>query len=113
MKKVITIIIGFIHDLAAGCWGASVLAVFWLDGRLAACPDQLLKLQKQFFFLGLACVVMVMATGAGRSFTYVENVYGEDAEKMRRKLLIIKHILLFAIFGCGTYWQYWLVYATP
>lgn len=46
----------------------------------------------------------------GRTFTYIENYYGEDAEKMRRKMLAVKHILLFGIFGSGTYWQYTMAF---
>jgi hypothetical protein len=43
----------------------------------------------------------VFAGGAGRTFTYtyVGEVYGKDAEKMRRKMLIINHIVLFVVFA--------------
>ena len=68
-------------------------------------------LQKNFFYLGLFCVFLVMATGAGRSFTYVGNVYGEDAEKVRRRMLLVKHVVLFVLFGLGTWWQYSLVFS--
>lgn len=112
MKKVLTITIGFVHDFAAGCWAATVFAVFWLDRQNVdvATEALVLDLQKQFFYLGIACVLMVFLTGAGRSFTYVGNVYGEGAEHLRRKMLILKHIVLFGIFGLGFYWQYALIY---
>jgi hypothetical protein len=29
---------------------------------------------------------------------------------MRRKMLIIKHIILFVLFGLGTFWQYFTVF---
>ncbi len=112
MKKILTIIIGFVHDFAAGCWAATVFAVYWLN-RQAQVNDTvavLLDLQKQFFYIGIACVLMVFTTGAGRSFTYIGNVYGKDAERLRRKMLIYKHIILFLVFGAGIYWQYSMIY---
>ncbi|MGC2062913.1 MAG: hypothetical protein WA610_08030 [Thermodesulfovibrionales bacterium] len=112
MKKILTILIGFIHDWAAGCWAATVLGIYWLSrySGTAAVGEILFDLKKQFFYAGIACVILVFATGAGRTFTYVGNVYGEDAEKMRRKMLIIKHIFLTAVFGAGTCWQFFMTY---
>lgn len=107
MKRAFTIIIGFIHDFAAGCWAATVLAVYWLSAT--SVPPELAVslsgLKKQFFYLGMACVVLVLGTGAGRTFTYVDNVYGQDAELQRRKMLILKHVFLILVFGAGIYWQ--------
>jgi len=112
MKKALTIFIGFIHDFAAGCWAATVLAVYWLNRQ--SVPSDItgiiFNLKKQFFFFGIACVILVFATGAGRTFTYVGEVYGRDAEKMRRKMLIVKHVILLSVFSAGTYWQYTMVY---
>jgi hypothetical protein len=112
MKKALTIFIGFVHDWAAGCWAATVLGVWWLSrySGTAAVSEILFELKKQFFYAGLFCVVLVFATGTGRTFTYVGNVYGEDAEKIRRKMLIIKHIMLLSIFGAGTCWQYFMTF---
>lgn len=112
MKKIFTIFIGFIHDFAAGCWAASVFAVYWLERQNIAYDliDIFFDLKRQFFYAGLICIAVVLATGAGRSFTYVGNVYGKDAETMRKVLLVVKHVLLFAVFGAGTWWQYSLVF---
>ena len=112
MKKTLTIFIGFVHDWAAGCWAATVLGTWWLSrySGTAAVGEILFELKKQFFYFGIACVIVVFATGTGRTFTYVGNVYGEDAEKMRRKMLIIKHIILLSIFGAGTCWQYFMTF---
>lgn len=108
MKKILTIFIGFTHDFAAGCWASSVFAVYWLDRQNIAFSvlDIFIELKKQFFYLGIACIIVVFATGAGRSFTYIDNVYGKQSEKTRRTMLILKHIFLLAVFGYGTYWQY-------
>ncbi len=108
MKSSLTIFIGFVHDFAAGCWAASVAALYWLQGQNLG-PELLMglaDLRKRFFYAGLACILIVMITGAGRTFTYVDNVYGAEAEQKRKKMLIVKHLLLLIVFGCGTYWQY-------
>lgn len=114
MKKGITIFIGFLHDFAAGCWVATVLAVYWVD-RVAAQRSELKPLldglERQFFWAGVVCTVVVLAAGGGRTFTYVDNVYGQDAEKDRRRLLMIKHIILFIVFGLGLWWQYRMAFS--
>lgn len=112
MKKALTIIIGFVHDFAAGCWAATVLAIYWLSGQIVSTEvgSVILSLKKQLFWAGIVCVIVVFATGTGRTFTYVDNVYGPDAEKRRRRLLIIKHVILFTVFGLGIWWQYLLTF---
>ena len=112
MNKSLTIFIGFIHDFAAGFWAATLLAVYWLHRLQLSDPElssPLKPLETEFFYLGLASVGMVLLTGMGRTFTYIDNFYGKDAEKIRRKMLAAKHILLFGVFGSGTYWQYTMV----
>ncbi len=112
MKKAFTIFLGFIHDFAAGCWAATVLAVYWLSASSvpAELSGVMTGLKRQFLFLGIGCVIIVFATGAGRTFTYVDNFYGVDAERQRRRMLIVKHVFLFLIFGLGIFWQYKMVY---
>ena len=51
-------------------------------------------------------MVVILATGAGRTFTYMDNWYGVDAERVRRRMLVIKHVVLFAAFGFG----YWVIF---
>jgi len=115
MKKALTIFIGFLHDFAAGCWAASVLAVYWVDRAALQRPElkpTLDALELQLFWAGIACVAIVLLAGMGRTFTYayIGSVYGEDAERLRRRMLIIKHVVLMLIFGSGIYWQYTLVF---
>lgn len=114
MKKSITIFVGFIHDFAAGCWAATVLAIYWLHNLQSSSPELariIAPLENDFFYLGIACVCIVLLTGMGRTFTYIENIYGANAEKLRRKMLVAKHTLLFGIFGTGTYWQYTMAFS--
>lgn len=114
MNKALTIFIGFLHDFAAGCWAATLLAVYWVD-RIAQAQVEIKPmldgLERQFFWAGIGCMVIVLAAGMGRTFTYVNNVYGPDAEQARRRLLMIKHIVLFTVFGLGTWWQYSLAFS--
>ncbi|MBI5075980.1 MAG: hypothetical protein HZB62_12540 [Nitrospirae bacterium] len=108
MKKALTIIIGFVHDFAAGCYAATVIGIYWLSSQVFSSEVGIiiLGLKKQLFWTGIVCVITVFATGAGRTFTYVDNVYGPEAEKKRRRLLMIKHIVLLTVFGLGIWWQY-------
>jgi putative copper export protein len=112
MKKTAAILIGFLHDFAAGCWAATVLAVYRLDRAIPGVASQaaLRALQKEFFYIGIACIFIVLGAGAGRMFTYVQHVYGEDAERSRRNMLLVKHAILLIAFGLGTYWQYTVTY---
>ena len=53
-----------------------------------------------------------MLAGMGRTFTYayIGSVYGEQSEQLRRKMLIVKHVMLLSVFGLGTWWQYILAF---
>jgi len=116
MKKAAVIFIGFIHDFAAGCWAATVLAVSWLERIIGSSPElasQLTALQQEFFWLGVGCTAAVFLAGMGRTFTYayIGSVYGEQSEQLRRRMLIVKHIVLVTVFGLGTWWQYALAFS--
>ena len=112
MNKVLTITIGFLHDFASGCWAASLLTVWRLDHVIVApeAQESINSLQKEFFWIGVVSLIIVMATGAGRTFTYISNVYGENAERDRRRMLMRKHVVLAVVFGLGTFWQYTMVW---
>lgn len=109
MKKFLTIFIGFLHDFAAGCWAATLMTMYWLNRVSVKTPglqSELTEIKKDFFYIGLVCAAIVILAGTGRTFTYVGNVYGIDAERLRRKMLLIKHLVLISVFGAGIYWQY-------
>ena len=109
MKRALTIVVGFVHDFAAGCWAATVLVVFWMERMLASAPEAagiMGDIQQRFFWIGVGCSATLFATGAGRGFTYVEDVYGPETESRRRLMLIVKHVLLLGVVGGGTWWQF-------
>ncbi len=108
-KKIVIVLNGFIHDFATGYWLSAMIALYFLHGFQARYPAvaALLGVVERFFFWNsIGAVVVILATGAGRTFTYVENVFGEQTERTRRRMLFIKHIILFAIFGAGGWWAY-------
>lgn len=108
----LTIVIGFAHDFAAGIWAACIFAIWWLERAVARSSSgaELVVLQRQFFLIALGCVAVVLLAGVGRTFTYVQGVYGAEAESTRRRMLIIKHVVLLVVFGLGTLWQYTMAF---
>lgn len=109
IKKSAIIFNGFAHDFAAGIWLAAIAAIAVLHNAHEKHPEVvsvLNDLEHLFFWGSVAAMVTILATGAGRTFTYVENWYGPDAERVRRKMLIIKHIVLFGFFAAGYFAVY-------
>ena len=81
--------------------------VFVLMGRLFSFPNPVNeKAARVVAGVVLLTVVVILATGGVRSFTYVDNFFGPEAEQTRRRMLIIKHAILLAAFGGGEYWAY-------
>jgi uncharacterized membrane protein len=113
-SRAATIFVGFVHDFAAGIWVGATFAIWWLSRAsvTSALASQLFGLKQGLFFIALGCVAVVMLAGAGRTFTYAATagVYGEDAEELRKRMLLIKHAVLLAVFAVGTVWQYFAVY---
>lgn len=104
LKKTAKIVNGFLHDFAAGIWLATIVTIFWLHGahQLEPATTTVINvIEKRLFWASLAAAVLIMATGAGRTFTYVDNWYGEDAERARRKALVVKHVVLFSAYALG------------
>lgn len=109
LKKTAIVLNGFVHDFATGYWLSAMIVIHFLhdfQGKYPAVAGLLNVLEKFFFWNTIGAVVVILATGAGRTFTYVDNVFGESTEKTRRRMLIIKHVLLFAVFGAGGWWAY-------
>ncbi|CAG0950094.1 hypothetical protein [Geobacter sp.] len=105
IRNVAVILNGFIHDFAAGIWLAAIASIALIHRMHQAQPQEIIavlnRLEHIFFWGSVVSMVIIMATGAGRTFTYVDNWYGADAERVRRRMLIIKHVVLFSFFGVG------------
>ena len=113
IKKSLIILNGFLHDFAAGIWLAAIVTIAWLHDAHTAQPESIVLLnglELRLFWGSVAAAVLIMATGAGRTFTYVDNWYGEEAESKRRKALIVKHVVLFSAYGLGYYWVWGKVF---
>ena len=113
IKKSAIILNGFIHDFAAGIWLAAIVAIAVLHNAHQKNPEVVMVLnglERLFFWGSVGAMVAILATGAGRTFTYVENWYGPDAERVRRKMLIIKHTVLFGCFAAGYFFVYGKVF---
>jgi uncharacterized membrane protein len=109
IKKTAIVLNGFIHDFAAGYWLSAMLAIFFLHDFQTSYPsvaDLLGTIERFFFWNTIGAVVVIFATGGMRTFTYVDNFFGPEAEKVRRRMLIAKHIVLIAIFTAGGWWAY-------
>ena len=113
IKNTLVILNGFVHDFAAGIWLAAMATIVALHRAHSGHPEIapiLNGLERRFFWVSVAAMVAIMATGAGRTFTYVDNWYGPDAEKMRRRILALKHLILIGLFLSGYVYVYDMVF---
>lgn len=113
IKKTAIILNGFLHDFAAGIWLAAIIAIVWLHDAHVSTPSTtalLNMLEHRLFWASVASAILIMATGAGRTFTYVDNWYGENAEQMRRRALVLKHVVLFTCYAIGYVWVWGKVF---
>ena len=109
VKKAAIVLNGFTHDFATGYWLSSMIAIFFLhlyQGQYPSVAELLGNMERFFFWNTIGAAAVIFATGGLRTFTYVDNIFGPDAEKTRRKMLIGKHVILILIFAVGGYWAY-------
>lgn len=109
LKRIAIVLNGFVHDFATGYWLSALIVIYFINRFQLDNPDVaglLGSLERFFFWNSVGATVVILATGAGRTFTYVDNVFGEQTELTRRRMLIIKHIILFILFGAGGWWAY-------
>jgi uncharacterized membrane protein len=108
-RKAAIVLNGFIHDFATGYWLSGIIAIYFLHDYQLKYPglaDLLGTIERFFFWNTIVAVVIIFATGGMRTFTYVDNFFGPEAEKVRRRLLVAKHVVLIAIFATGDWWAY-------
>ena len=111
--KAFFIINNFTHDLFTGLWTSTILVIYLLDKR--ANPAQTLLaaelhgVMRVFFWLGIFAIAIILSTGIIRFINYRSE--NEESERVKKGILIFKHILLGAIFIGGTYLAYrWTFY---
>lgn len=113
LKKTAIVLNGFIHDFATGYWLSAMISIVYLhnfQSQYPAVADLLGHIERFFFWSSIGAMVLIFATGGARTFTYVNNFFGADVEKTRRKMLVIKHVLLVAIAAAGGYLAYVLTF---
>lgn len=113
LKKTVAVFNGFIHDFAAGYWLAAIVAITFLERmhrQNLSVTGLLNDIERFFFWQSIAAMVVILTTGAGRTFTYVDNYYGQDAERVRRRMLIFKHVILLAVFSGGYLFAYGMTF---
>ncbi len=109
IRKVAVVLNGFIHDFATGYWLAAMITIVLIDRFRESTPAAaavLGRIEQFFFWNTIAAAVIIFATGGMRAFTYVDNFYGPEAERTRRRMLVAKHVILIAVFGAGGVWGY-------
>jgi uncharacterized membrane protein len=107
IRKAAVVLNGFIHDFATGYWVAAMITIAFLDRFRESTPaaaDILIRIEQFFFWNTIAAAVIIFATGGMRAFTYVDNFYGPEAERTRRRMLVAKHVVLIAIFAVSGVW---------
>lgn len=109
MKNWLIIINNFAHDLFTGLWVSAFLVIYLLEKKVPflqeALADALKDIMKVFFALGISSLVIIIITGAFRSIYYRSSESG-TVMAVKRKILILKHILLGTLFLLGTYLAY-------
>jgi hypothetical protein len=111
MKKLLRPLIGHGHNFATRCWILTVMAVYWFHRLSAKNPDLqpvINGLNKELYYLGLACTGIILLAGTGRSFypNDVKKIFDKGREKERRQQLLKMYLILFAVFFSGIYWRY-------
>ncbi len=109
MKIWLIIINNFIHDLFTGFWISTILIIYLLKKKVPlihGIPSEAFRdVMKVFFWLGIFSLIIIFITGIFRALNY-KYVNSQTSGVLKKKILIIKHILLGVIFLGGTYLSY-------
>jgi putative copper export protein len=111
--KALIVVNNFVHDLFTGLWASSLLVIVLLN-RKAKVPDSALvadslhAVMRIFFWIGVASIAVIVVSGSLRMLYYRSGISAED-EKIKKELLIVKHVFFTFAFIGGTYLAY--VYA--
>jgi len=108
--KALVVVNNFVHDLSTGLWVSSIVVIYLLDMKTRSLVGLLVSpalhdVMKTFFWLGIASIVVILATGSARLLYYRTESAGEDGQ-IKKSLLIVKHVLFTFVFIGGTYLAY-------
>ena len=106
MKKYLYLINDFAHDLFTGLWICSLLTLYLIQSKaenyaMPGVSDFIGELLFVFFWLQTWSMALIIITGFGRYF-HVKSMPTKDDQPIRKKLLIIKHIILGVLFVGGS-----------
>jgi putative copper export protein len=110
MKDWLIIINNFVHDLFTGLWTSTILVIYLLDKKAVSAQEislasSLQEVMRVFFWLGLFSILIIIISGIIRLRGYkLQNKI--ETGLLKKKILILKHILFGAIFLGGTYLGY-------
>ncbi len=110
--KALFIINNFTHDLFTGLWTSAILVIYLLSKRAqeqALLAAELHPVMHMFFWLGIFSIGMILGTGLVRFIYYRPETDG--SERIKKSLLIYKHLLLGAVFIGGTFLAYRWTYS--
>ncbi|OGW36362.1 MAG: hypothetical protein A2010_03090 [Nitrospirae bacterium GWD2_57_9] len=105
--KAFLIINNFAHDLFTGMWTSMVLTIYLLRRSADAHAHAAAEIQNivgLFFWLCIVSLGIVLTSGLVRYIYYKPETDG--SERVKKGLLIFKHVLFTVIFAGGTFLAY-------
>lgn len=97
------------HDFASGLWGACVLVIWLLHGRVAEVPAEaaaaLGDVQRLLWLVLLASLAAIAVTGAVR-LAYWRAQTPSAEMPAKRSALIGKHVGYLVVYGLGSWWAW-------
>jgi membrane protein YdbS with pleckstrin-like domain len=108
------IVNNFLHDMSTGTWAACVLVIWVIASRSHGIPPQAAAVLRDatgvVFWLLVVSLVGLTLTGVIRLF-YWRAESQPDELKTKRGALVFKHVAFLLVYGLGTAWAAWMVFA--
>lgn len=108
------IVNNFVHDMSTGTWAACVLVIWVIASRSqgvsADAAAVLSDASSAVFWLLVVSLVGLSVTGAVR-LLYWRSDTPKEQLKTKRGALIVKHVAFLLVYGLGTAWAAWTVFA--
>jgi hypothetical protein len=107
------IVNNFVHDMATGTWFASLLVIWVVASRMVGVPADartvLVDAERTVFWLLLASLVALGATGGLRLFYWRRDTPADELAA-KRGALLLKHVAFLVVYGLGTAAAGWMVW---